>query len=101
MVGRRALNAQTAGSIPRRGAIDGGQVGYVPACKAEPSGFDPHSVVHASLAQWTRAAGFYPAGRGFESYVKRQFALLDQLEDRPNPSREVVGSSPAESATES
>jgi hypothetical protein len=56
--------------------------------------------VHASLAQRTRAAGFYPAGRPFESVTRHQITSpVAQLAERLAVNQEVRGSRPRRGAT--
>ena len=73
------------------------------ACKAEgasPRPLESDRRVHASLAQWTRAAGFYPAGRPFESVTRYQFASpVAQMAERLAVNQEVRGSKPRRGAS--
>ena len=73
------------------------------ACKAEgasPRPFESDRRVQASLAQWTRAAGFYPAGRPFESVTRHQFnSPVAQLAARLAVNQEVRGSRPRRGAS--
>ena len=56
--------------------------------------------VQASLAQRTRAAGFYPAGRPFESVTRRQFnSPIAQTVERLAVNQEVRGSKPRRGAS--
>ena len=72
------------------------------ACKA--AGASPHPLesdrrVQASLAQRTRAAGFYPAGRPFESVTRLQFiSPIAQMAERLAVNQEVRGSKPRRGA---
>ena len=72
------------------------------ACKAagaSPHPFESDRRVQASLAQRTRAAGFYPAGRPFESVMRRQFiSPIAQLAERLAVNQEVRGSKPRRGA---
>lgn len=55
--------------------------------------------VQASLAQRTRAAGFYPAGRPFESVTRHQFiSPIAQMAERLAVNQEVRGSKPRRGA---
>lgn len=73
------------------------------ACKAEgasPYPFESDRRVQASLAQRTRAAGFYPAGRPFESVTRRQFnSPIAQTVERLAVNQEVRGSKPRRGAS--
>ena len=63
---------------------------------ASPRPFESDRRVHASLAQRTRAAGFYPAGRPFESVTRYQFNLgVAQMAARVIWDHEAAGSRPA------
>ena len=73
------------------------------ACKAEgasPRPFESDRRVQASLAQRTRAAGFYPAGRPFESVTRLQFiSPIAQMAERLAVNQEVRGSMPRRGAS--
>ena len=73
------------------------------ACKAEgasPRPFESDRRVQASLAQWTRAAGFYPAGRPFESATRYQRpSPIAQMAERLAVNQEVRGSKPRRGAS--
>ena len=72
------------------------------ACKAagaSPHPFESDRRVQASLAQRTRAAGFYPAGRPFESVTRHQFTSpIAQMAERLAVNQEVRGSKPRRGA---
>ena len=56
--------------------------------------------VQASLAQGTRAADFYPAGRPFESVTRHQFiSPIAQMAERLAVNQEVRGSKPRRGAS--
>ena len=73
------------------------------ACKAEgasPRPFESDRRVQASLAQRTRAAGFYPAGRPLESVTRHQcISPIAQLAARLVVTQEVRGSRPRRGAS--
>lgn len=67
---------------------------------ASPRPFESDRRVHASLAQRTRAAGFYPAGRPFESVTRHQFiSPIAQLAERLAVNQGVRGSKPRRGAS--
>lgn len=45
----------------------GSSVGRASAFQADCREFEPRPLLHGPVAQWIRAAGFYPVGRKFES----------------------------------
>ena len=77
--------------------------GRAAASKAEgasPRPFESDRRVQASLAQRTRAAGFYPAGRPFESVTRLQFTSpIAQMAERLAVNQEVRGSMPRRGAS--
>ena len=75
---RRPPKPKVRGSIPWSGArhLDVAKWLKAAACKAAGASqhpFESDRRVQSSLAQRTRAAGFYPAGRPFESVTRHQF----------------------------
>ena len=102
---RRPPKPKVRGSIPWSGAIrlDVAKWPKASACKPDgesPRPFESGRRVHASLAQRTRAAGFYPAGRPFESVARLQFiSPVAQWAERLAVNQEVRGSKPRRGAT--
>ena len=98
----KATACKAAGASPRPLALGGAADQDVAKQRAEgraQRAIGPSSPGDASLAQWTRAAGFYPAGRPFESVTRHQFnSPVAQLEERLAVNQEVRGSKPRRGA---
>ena len=102
---RRPPKPKVRGSTPWSGARDLDVAKRPKASGCKPDGASPHPFesdrrVQASLAQWTRAAGFYPAGRPFESVTRHQFnSPIAQMAERLAVNQEVRGSKPRRGAS--
>ena len=102
---RRPPKPKVRGSIPWSGGrrLDVAKWLKAAACKAtgaSPRPFESDRRVQASLAQRTRAAGFYPAGRPFESVTRLQFiSPIAQMAERLAVNQEVRGSKPRRGAS--
>ena len=102
---RRPPKPKVRGSIPWSGArhLDVAKWLKAAACKAagaSPHPFESDRRVQASLAQRTRAAGFYPAGWPFESVTRHQFiSPIAQMAERLAVNQEVRGSKPRRGAS--
>lgn len=101
---QRPPKPKVRGSTPWSGAryLDVAKWLKAAACKAagaSPHPFESDRRVQASLAQRTRAAGFYPAGRPFESVTRHQFTSpIAQMAERLAVNQEVRGSKPRRGA---
>ena len=100
-----ASKAEGSRSIPWSGAryLDVAKWPKASDCKpdgASPRPFESDRRVQGSLAQWTRAAGFYPAGRPFESVTRHRFiSPIAQMAERLAVNQEVRGSKPRRGAS--
>ena len=103
---RRPPEPKVRGSTPWPGArllLDVAKRPKASGCNPDgesPRPFESDRRVQTSLAQRTRAAGFYPAGRPFESVTRCQFVSpIAQLAERLAVNQEVRGSKPRRGAT--
>ena len=101
---QRPPKPKVRGSTPWSGAkhLDVAKRPKASGCKpdgASPRPFESDRRVQASLAQRTRAVGFYPAGRPFESVTRHQFpSPIAQWAERLAVNQEVRGSKPRRGA---
>ena len=102
---RRPPKPKVGGLIRWSGArhLDVAKWSKASGCKpdgASPHPFESDRRVQASLAQWTRAVGFHPAGRPFESVTRHQFiSPIAQMAERLAVNQEVRGSKPRRGAS--
>ena len=101
---RRPPKPKVRGSTPWSGASSSRRSQVVEGIwlqtrRRKPASVRIGSSSPASLAQWTRAAGFYPAGRPFESVTRHQFnSPIAQMAERLAVNQEVRGSKPRRGA---
>ena len=102
---RRPPKPKVRGSTPWSGASSSRRSQVVEGIwlqtrRRKPASVRIGSSSPASLAQWTRAAGFYPAGRPFESVTRHQFnSPIAQMAERLAVNQEVRGSKPRRGAS--
>ena len=97
----KATACKAAGASPRPFALGGAADQDVAKHGPKAEGSEQSDRrAQASLAQWTRATGFYPVGRPFESVTRHQFiSPIAQLAARLAVNQEVRGSKPRRGAS--